>query len=855
MVFNKYNWSLPAYPHAGWVGRIRLAFGLGVLILAGNQAFGAATLPAGVTLAQGAPNMGLVQVGASSGATTTFEFSFSSTSPAVSDVQVRGAQSGTTAEFIRTGFTNVSGSQTTLSVTVEFNPAVPGLRAGSLVFLGSGDSLLGIQPIYGTGVGPLDGFAPATIFIDKQAPWTDTRGNPVIPTQLALDAGGNLYMGSANGDIFYFPANYPGSAMVEIATPAFANPSSVAGVAVDAAGDLFYSDSANNRVMVFPNGTALPPTSGTPTQVSILPSDGASPVTGGMANPQGLATDKNGNLFVVDEVIDASLGENMVEIIQAAPTFSAGNWGDSNAQLFPFPLPAGPANSIAVDATGNIYFTNSSQIIGFNPATSEAFFWTAGNVDLTGAQSVALDPNGNLYIQLIPTGASATTGGQILAMTAPGLAAIWSSPGVITSPATEVPLSGLLPYSPLHDASTIGGSSIAADGSGNLFVADTVNARLLKIQASELPIFTFAATKLGQITSDSPQIMTLTNLGTGDPANPSHGDLTIGTVTPFPAVFTLVSGGPGQQISAGATIVPGASASLGIQCVPYSAGLFAGTTGFLDDSLSLSTGTQHLIRTQGVGLQTTPQLAATVTSTPPAEAAVKSASLLARAAVSPAVPAVQAQAQSQTIVTGETAFLQVTVTGPPAAIPPTGTVDVYSNNTLLSSSTPLVDGTGTVPVSTLLPGSYVFNASYPGDFNFFGVAFDPNQVLLDLTVLPRPTTTTLTLSGPDPIPTERPVTFTAQVQVQLFPGTATGKVEFLEVGKLHTWVFRRVPLNAQGEAIFTTDDLRPGRHHIEARYDGDTLDGGSLSNLVLEIVKPDGRHYPPDRWDFSAEQW
>jgi len=297
------------------------------------------------------------------------------------------------------------------------------------------------------------------------------------PTGVAVDFAGNLYIADdgnervrkvANGVITTVAGNgtrgYSGDNGP--ATSAELWPSAVA---VDAAGNLYIADGGNERVRKVANGVITTVAgNGTPGYAG----DNGPATSAQLYNPSGVALDSAGNLYIADlrhqRVRMVSNGAITTVAGNGTQGYSGDNGPAVSAQL------DGPSH-VAVDATGNLYITDSydnlirkvangvittvaggGNLLGDNvPATSGALNYPEG---------VAVDSVGNLFI-------ADTDNSRIRKV----------SNGVITTVAGN----GTPGYSgdngPASSAQVAAPFGVAVDAVGNLYVADTYNSRIRKI--------------------------------------------------------------------------------------------------------------------------------------------------------------------------------------------------------------------------------------------------------------------------------------------------------------------------------------------------------------------------------------
>jgi sugar lactone lactonase YvrE len=302
---------------------------------------------------------------------------------------------------------------------------------------------------------------------------------------LARGTGPAFSVGAGSGFTTNYTVNlvYPGGYVITLAgstygyldgpgaTAQFKQPN---GVAMDGAGNLYVADTNNNRIRkITPAG-----------DVSTLAGEGTADHLDGPGtlakfnNPAGVALDGAGNLYVADEV------NNCIRKIVIATGYvstlagsTAGSVGSSGYDDLPgtaarFATPRG----VALDGAGNLYVADSFNqrirkiVIATGDVSTLAGDTSGGSIDGTGTaahfnlpQGVAADGAGNLYV--------AERGNnrirKIVIATKEVTTLAGSSAGYADGTGTAAQFDN--PY------------GVAADGAGNLYVADSANHRIRKI--------------------------------------------------------------------------------------------------------------------------------------------------------------------------------------------------------------------------------------------------------------------------------------------------------------------------------------------------------------------------------------
>jgi len=291
-----------------------------------------------------------------------------------------------------------------------------------------------------------------------------------FPFGVATDAAGNVYVGDRTnhkirkitpaGEVSTLAGSTQGYADGTGTAAQFSGP---AGVATDAAGNVYVADIGNHKIRkITPDGV-----------VSTLAGSikGYADGTGTAAqfnNPYGVATDATGNVYVAD-----TYNYKIRKITPAGEVStlagSTEGFADGTATAAQFNCPTG----VATDAAGNVYVADRSnhKIRKITPAgeVSTLAGSTPGYADgnPTEAQfsypyGVATDAAGNVYVadannhkirKITPTGIVSTFAG--------------STPGYADGIASE--------------AQFINPVGVATDAAGNVYVADEKNCKIRKI--------------------------------------------------------------------------------------------------------------------------------------------------------------------------------------------------------------------------------------------------------------------------------------------------------------------------------------------------------------------------------------
>jgi trimeric autotransporter adhesin len=284
------------------------------------------------------------------------------------------------------------------------------------------------------------------------------------PTSVAVDIAGNVYVGDWSGLIRKIWA-LDGSVTIVAGTGILgysgdggqapsARMGKASGIAIDNAGNIYIADADNNRIRRVEVSTGIITTiAGTGS--SIDSGDGGPAINAGVSQPSGIAVDSAGNVFFGsgwDRVRKITADTGVISTV-------AGQLGTS------FNGDKGPA--------------------------SKAHFWDPipGTVDVLGDISLADFENSRIRKVAAATGIADTVVGSAACSPGPfDVAVCYGGYAGDGGPATNARLDHA--------------SAVAVDIAGNLYIADTLNHRIRRMDASTGIISTIAGDGVSGFTGD-----------------------------------------------------------------------------------------------------------------------------------------------------------------------------------------------------------------------------------------------------------------------------------------------------------------------------------------------------------------
>jgi uncharacterized protein (TIGR03437 family) len=334
-------------------------------------------------------------------------------------------------------------------------------------------------------------------------------GGPATSAQLnrpfgvAVDASGNIYIADTdNNRIREVSVAGVISTVVGVGLGGYSGDGGPAtsaqlhgplGLALDGSGNLYIADAANDRIREVSSTGIITTVAGIGYVSSGDSGDGGPATSAVLSQPAGVAVDASGNLYVAEF-------SNRVRKVSAAGTIMtiAGNGYNSYSASGGYSGDGGPASSAQLnepwgavaDASGNLYIADygnnrvrkvSTAGMITTVAGTDSLGYLAGaysgdggpaiSAQLSGPSGLALDASGNLYV-------ADRSNYRVRKISTSGIISTVAGDGPSGSPGA------LGDGGPATSASLNQPSGVALDSNGNIFIADSSNARVRKVSMS-----------------------------------------------------------------------------------------------------------------------------------------------------------------------------------------------------------------------------------------------------------------------------------------------------------------------------------------------------------------------------------
>ncbi len=658
--------------------------------------------------------------------------------------------------------TYLSGQQ--CSVAVQFAPTVAGLRTGAVVLQALDGSKMAVATLVGMGVGGLPVLVPGEIdTVAGNGAWiyhgdgvSATQAPIFLPTAIIADGAGNLFLSDSSNNRVRRVDAQTGfiSTIAGTGTPGFSGDgglatsaaiSSPSGLAMDGAGDIFFADSGNHVVRRIDGVSGIITTiAGTPGSQGYS-GDGFAAISAQLTLPQGIAFDAVQTLYIADT------GNNVVRAIDAvtgvirtvAGTGIAGFNGDNRvattAQLnTPWNMGFGPDGSLYIADLNNDRVRKVDASGNISTAAGTGVRGFAG--DGASAQSAELEGPAALAFDPAGNFYIADSGNNRVRR-------VNASDGTIETVTGTNSEQFAGDAGPANAASLYGPYALFFDPTGNLFVADMFHNRIRRISATLIAL-QYSSIRVGNVSPPQPEGL----------ENDGNAAMTLMPIALNSAALDSVT----TTCVAGSAMATDSPCNLGVEFAPTVIG--ANVTGSVTVT-PVGGGGPAVINVSGQVLSVNPTAVAVTSSLNPS-------------------------------VVGNPVTFIATVTSAGTAL--TGTVVFLDGSTTLCSVALGSGGSASCSTLTLTLGSHTITAGYSGDSDDASSVSGPLQQMVK-----QAPNVALSVS-PNPAIVTGSVAFSATVTAPT--GTPTGVVTFYD----GTNAIGSANLNAIGVANFSTTQLTAG---------------------------------------------
>jgi sugar lactone lactonase YvrE len=676
------------------------------------------------------------------------------------------------------------------SVSVVFQPRFPGRRIGAVVLADGSGSVLGTALLGGVATGSLPVLAPGRIdTVAGDADWIyqgdggpATKSPIFLPTGVVADASGNIFISDSQNNRIRRVDAVTGliSTIAGTGSPGYerdgvaANQTMVntpAGLVLDGVGNLYVADTGNHIVRRIDAFTGIITTVvGTP-GVQGYTGDGEDARQARLSFPQSVTFDAAGDLIIADTgnnaVREVDAGTGLIHTI--AGTGAAGYNGDGQAATS---AQLNSPWSVVVGQDGSIYIADlfNNRVRKVSPSgTISTVAGSARGFLGDGGPATGAELSQPTALALDPAGdlyIADSDNNRVREVNA--------VTGIIETICGTTSEQFLGDAGPATLASLYGPDALFFDSTGDLFVADMFHNRVRRISGLTT-VLTFVTMKVGKISA--PQPVTVANDGNAD------------MVLAAPGLVNAATDAATTTCSVGGDIASAGNCIVGAEFAPTVTGNpVPGSVTVNSNASSVS----PVIDLSGEVLSITPTTISLVSS--------KNPSLL-----------------------GASVTFTATVDNDGSGTL-SGTV-VFLDGTTQLCSVSLTDSSATCVATSLALGQHNMTAVYSGDAN------DAAATSAVLVQVVQQTTTLLLAVAPNPAVVTANVTMTMTATAAT--GTPGGTASFYD----GTTAIGAAALSASGVATLSTAALAPGTHAISVQYSGDSADAAGKSNTVSLVIQ------------------
>ncbi len=320
------------------------------------------------------------------------------------------------------------------------------------------------------------------------------------PVAVALDPAGNVFFSDTNnrrvrriapsGQITAFAGTGDLGSSGDGGPATEATFNQPRGMAVDAAGNVYIGDASTHRIRKVTTDGKITTVAGTGKGFGDFGGDGGPATQADLNGPQGVAVDKDGNLYIADRInsrirkVDGRTG--IITTIAGGPSYAFSGDGGPATQA-ELNLPTG----VAVDAGGNVYIADQGNQRIRRISVADGKISTIAGTGVAGYNGDNIPAKDALINLISPCHLTVDAAGDLIFADRSNqrIRKIMMSTGIITTIAGNGVAGVVGDGGAPIGASLAFPTGVAVDAAGNLFIADNSNNRVRRTRpASDISI-------------------------------------------------------------------------------------------------------------------------------------------------------------------------------------------------------------------------------------------------------------------------------------------------------------------------------------------------------------------------------